>query len=179
MAGRQIIEKSVFKEKNDWTGKWWKKLTFQGITQEWNWVSSVGVAGRLHTDWTVRGSNSGRGKKFFGSPKLADWLCGLRSLIPGLFPGGKEPSSFISCWGKGEILHTHPDRPQDPPNPCTVNIGSISRDRAAGEWRWPLWGRGWQWVVLYLNFPYVSAWHVMRQLYLFNPLNTELNPICQ
>jgi len=107
------------------------KLMFQGITQEWNWESSVGVAGRLQTGRSdVRTPE--RARKFFGSPKLADWLCGLRSLIPGLFPGGKEPSSFKFIGGGGEILRTHPYRHQDPPSPCTVNIRSFSRGRAAG-----------------------------------------------
>jgi hypothetical protein len=54
----------------------------------------------LATGWTVRGSNPGRGKIFFSSPKRPDGLWGPPSLLfngyRGFFPGVKRPGRQIN-----------------------------------------------------------------------------------
>jgi hypothetical protein len=41
------------------------------------------------TGWTIRGSNSGSGKRFFSFPKRTEWICGSCSIgTGGYFPGG-------------------------------------------------------------------------------------------
>ena len=141
---------------------------FRGITQEWNWDSSVDAAARLQT-----------GRSDFRTPEGVRNFSVLQNLqIDRVAYATSYWLSFLGVkshrvtnhivGGGGKFFGFIRTGPKAHPAPVQWISGLFHWVRAARAWRWPLWGRSWQWLGLCLHVPYVPVWDVTRQLYLLN-----------
>jgi hypothetical protein len=140
-----------------------KELMFQGITQEWNWDSSVGVASWLQTGRSDF-RNPERVRNFSVLQNLQIGWVAYAASYRGSFLGVKSHRVSNHIGGGGRFFGPIQTGPKAHPSPVQWISGFFHGGRAAEAWRWPLWGLVWQWVRLCLHVPYVPAWDI----YLFN-----------